>query len=231
MVYSPYTNTLISVSGDATLCIYDTRNHKNNFRSDDQEAELSCVEIFKNNKKVVCGTQEGSMVVFSWDRWEDCNDRFTGHPESIDCILKIDENAMLTGSSDGIIRVVSLHPNKILGVIGDQEEFPVEGIKMNRDGRLLSSYSHDDIIRFWDVSMFADDVDDDEEVEDNIENIEEAIDQTEIEEMEEDLDNDDEMDDNDSDSMDSDDNSSIEQSNYKTKSKYKSKNEEFFKDL
>ena len=54
--------------------------------------------------------------------------RYPGHPESVDCMLKIDESTLLTGSSDGLIRVVSIQPNKILGVVGDHDDFPVEGM-------------------------------------------------------------------------------------------------------
>jgi WD40 repeat protein len=67
-------------------------------------------------------------------------------------MLKVDESTVVTGSSDGLLRVVSLQPNKVLGVIGDHEEFPVEGMCASRDGRVLASFAHDEIVRFWDLS-------------------------------------------------------------------------------
>ena len=155
--------TLISVGGDARLCTYDLRKPSNTFKSDDQEAELQCVQVMKNGRKVVCGTQEGVLLFFSWDKWGDCSDRFPGHPETVDCMMKIDESTVLTGSSDGLIRVVALQPNKVLGVVGDHDEFPVEGMRPSRDGRVLGSFAHDNTVRFWDISMFADDEDDDGE--------------------------------------------------------------------
>ena len=42
-----------------------------------------------------------------------CVDRFPGHPETIDCLLPLDQDSILTGSSDGLIRVLSIHPNKV----------------------------------------------------------------------------------------------------------------------
>ena len=155
--YNPEAGSLISVSGDSTLCMYDLRNKKNHWRSDEQESELQCVQILKAGRKVVAGTQDGVMLLFSWDQWGDCSDRYPGHPEAVDCMQKIDESTVITGSSDGLLRVVSLLPNKILGVIGDHEEFPVEGLSASRDARLLASFAHDEIVRFWDISMFADD--------------------------------------------------------------------------
>ena len=163
-------NTLLSVGGDATLCTYDLRKQKNTNRSDDQEAELQCVMVMKGGKKVICGTQDGVILYFSWGRWGDCSDRFPGHPETVDCLLKLDESTVLTGSSDGLIRVVALQPNKVLGIIGDHEDFPVEGMRCSRDSRILGSFAHDETVRFWDISMFADDDDegDDIDVDDDV---------------------------------------------------------------
>lgn len=113
--------------------------------------------MIKNGKKVVCGTQDGVVLVFSWGRWGDCSDRYPGHPDAVDSMLKVDENTLLTGSSDGMIRVVGVHPNKMLGVVGDHENFPVEGMKYSRDRSLLVSYSHDEVVRFWDINVLKDD--------------------------------------------------------------------------
>jgi WD repeat-containing protein 55 len=155
--YHADATALISVSGDSTLCMYDFKNKKNHVRSDEQESELQCVQVLKGGKKIVAGTQDGVMLLFSWDRWGDCSDRYPGHPEAVDCMWKIDESTVLTGSSDGLIRVVSLHPNKILGVIGDHEDFPVEGLCASREGNLLGSFAHDEVVRFWDISLFTED--------------------------------------------------------------------------
>ena len=155
--YNPHANVLLSVGGDATLCAYELRSKKNSRQSDEQEAELQCVECIKDGRKVVCGTQDGVIITFSWGRWGDCSDRYPGHPESVDCLLKVDESTLLTGSSDGLVRVVQIQPNSILGVIGDHDTFPVEGMGRSHDGNVLCTYAHDEVLRFWDVSMFADD--------------------------------------------------------------------------
>ena len=155
--YNPHANVLLSAGGDATLCAYDLRNKKNNRQSDEQEAELQCVDCIKDGRKVICGTQSGVIIVFSWGRWGDCTDRYPGHPESVDCLLKVDESTVLTGSSDGLVRVVQIQPDNIIGVIGDHDTFPVEGMGRSFDGRVLCTYAHDDVLRFWDLNMFVED--------------------------------------------------------------------------
>ena len=59
-------------------------------------------------------------------------------------MLKIDESTIATGSSDGLIRRRIVQPNKVLGIIGDHEDFPVEGLRPNFDNTILASFAHDD---------------------------------------------------------------------------------------
>ncbi len=64
-------------------------------------------------------TSEGTINVFSWDWFGDCNDRIVGHPGSIDTMIKYDEDTIITGSEDGLIRAVSVLPNKIVAILAD----------------------------------------------------------------------------------------------------------------
>ena len=84
----------------------------------------------KHGRKVLCGTQEGVLDIWTWGRWGDLNDRFPGHPNSVETILKVDEDTVVTGSSDGVLRIVSILPNKLLGILGEHEEFAVEMMRV-----------------------------------------------------------------------------------------------------
>ncbi|KNC87037.1 hypothetical protein SARC_00847 [Sphaeroforma arctica JP610] len=107
ITYHQPTNSVLTTSGDGTLSIFNVKNPRKPFfvqRSDYMDEELLSVCVMKNGKKVVCGTQEGIISIFSWGQWGDCSDRFPGHPLSIDTILPLTEGICLTGSSDGLIR-------------------------------------------------------------------------------------------------------------------------------
>jgi WD40 repeat protein len=39
-------------------------------------------------------------------------------------------------------------PNKLIGVVGEHA-FPIESIKLSRDGKYLGSCSHDNTVKFW----------------------------------------------------------------------------------
>lgn len=47
------------------------------------------------------------------------------------------------------LRVCSLFPNKLIGVLGEHEDFPVEKLRLSPDGTFVASSSHDNSIRFW----------------------------------------------------------------------------------
>ncbi|KAL1916058.1 uncharacterized protein VTP21DRAFT_6062 [Calcarisporiella thermophila] len=151
MTFCEERRSLIVAGGDGYLSVWDIRKPDLVAMSDNQEDELLSVEILKDGKKVVVGSQEGILNLWTWGDWGDVSDRFLGHPNSIDAICRVDEDTIVTGSSDGIIRVIGILPNKFHGIIGEHEDFPVEQIKMSWDKRYLASCSHDAVVRFWDV--------------------------------------------------------------------------------
>jgi hypothetical protein len=100
-------------------------------------------------------------------------DRILGHPSSIDAMVKLDEDTILTGASDGLIRVMQLYPTKVLGIVGEHPEFPIERMAADRTGRVLGTCSHDNTVKLWDIGYLrdegpgdgGDDGDDDDEEE------------------------------------------------------------------
>ena len=171
----PQKNAILSVSGDGTLCMMDVRMNaltkpvlKVKHRSeDDADDELLSVCVLRQGSKVVCGTTSGVLNIYSWGYWNDCSDRFPGHPDSVTSIVAIDDETILTGSSDGIIRVLSIQPNKMLGVLGEHSDFDIERIVLSADKSRLASISHDHTIKLWDSGMLLAEDDDDEQDEDD----------------------------------------------------------------
>ena len=181
--------TMFTTSGDGTLAVHELRKNGNcTFKraSDDQEDELLSLQVIKGGKKVIVGTQEGILDVWSWGTWGDISDRVPGHPSSIDCMVKVDEETLLTGSSDGFIRVVNFFPHKLLYwfggsdsgengtggnasvATGDDEGFPIERMSLSHDRTILATVSHDDDIALWGVDfLFNDNGGDDDDDDDD----------------------------------------------------------------
>ena len=120
---------------------------------------VSCaVAVCKDGKKVVCGSQSGVLALWSWGYWNDCSDRFPGHPESVDALVKFDEDTIITGSSDGLLRVLNILPNKLIGVLGEHaDDMPVERLALSQDRAVLASMSHNSCVKLWDMSVLQDD--------------------------------------------------------------------------
>lgn len=133
--------------------------------SDQIEDELLSIELVKNGKKAIVGTQDGVLSLWSWGDWGDYNDRIIGHPNSIEAICKLDEDTVATGSSDGIIRLVTVLPNEFQGALGDHgEDMPIENLRLSHDKKYLVSSGHDDTLQFWDVAhLFAEEEEGEEE--------------------------------------------------------------------
>ena len=150
------------------------------------------------------------LHTYKWGEWSDCSDRFPGHPESIDAIVAVDADTILTGSSDGLLRVVTIQvrlcartlkaytrslcflraltqvgsaglpvlhvqPHKLVGVLGDHGDFPIETMALREPSdslpaTLLASASHDSVVKFWNLDEMldvSDDVDEDEDSDDD----------------------------------------------------------------
>ena len=166
---------LVSSSGDGTLAAYNLRRGKLELRSDQLEDELLSCALVKNGKLVLCGSQGGVLHTYKWGEWADCSDRIPGHPTSIDCLAVLDEDTVLTGSSDGMVRLCTIQPHKLMGVLGDHGENPIEEMIVRWPNEssaisplppMLATTAHDGLVKFWDLSKILA-VDDDEAAEDS----------------------------------------------------------------
>lgn len=82
----------------------------------------------------------------------------------MDALCLFDEDTLITGSSDGGVRVVSILPNQLLSFLGPHarddsgiDDLPVERLALSGDKRLLASVAHDDCVQIWDLKQLHDD--------------------------------------------------------------------------
>ena len=101
LLYTDRGKCLVSASTDGYLAVYDLRRGRLDARSDNQEDELLCLALLKGGKKLVCGTQEGVVGIWSWGSFGDVSDRLLGHAASVDAVVPFDDSTLLTGGADG----------------------------------------------------------------------------------------------------------------------------------
>jgi WD repeat-containing protein 55 len=154
-------NMLLTSANDGHLGVFDLRMNKLYAMSDNFEEDLTALVICKYQKKVLVSSGEGIINIFSWDWFGDCKDRIVGHPNSIDTMIKYDEDTVITGGEDGLIRAVSVLPNKIIAILSDPTEqdegeiFHIQRVALSHDKCLLASISLDDIVKIIDVSQLG----------------------------------------------------------------------------
>lgn len=159
----PGKHKVLTTAGDGKLGVWDLKKGiKLEALSDDVEEELSCMAMMKNGSKIVCGSQEGVLNLFSWGDFGDVSDRYPCSNDSIDCIVKVDEDRILTAGGDGVIRHVELLPHRLLNVVGKVPgpggigAGSVSSMTVSSDSCVLASAGIDAVVRFWDVAdLFA----------------------------------------------------------------------------
>ncbi|XP_071926776.1 WD repeat-containing protein 55-like isoform X3 [Coffea arabica] len=71
--------------------------------------------------------QDWLKIVYSWGFFKHCSDRFVDlFPNSVDALLKLDEDRVITGSENRLISMVGILPNKIIQPIAEHSEYPIE---------------------------------------------------------------------------------------------------------
>ncbi|KAJ8751257.1 hypothetical protein K2173_016438 [Erythroxylum novogranatense] len=152
MTFASDSSKLLATSGDGTLSVCNLRSNKVQTRSEFSEEELLSIVIMKNGRKVVCGSQNGTLILYSWGFFKDCSDRFVGlSPNSIDALLKLDEDRVITGSENGLISLVGILPNRIIQPLAEHSEYPIERLAFSHDRKFLGSISHDQMLKLWDL--------------------------------------------------------------------------------
>ncbi|KAF9613107.1 hypothetical protein IFM89_005586 [Coptis chinensis] len=170
MTYAADSLKLLGTSGDGTLSVCSLRKNKVLTQSEFSEDEPLSIVLMKNGRKVICGTQNGVLLLYSWGYFKDCSDRFTGfQSNSIDVLLKLDEDRVITGTENGLISgphifafylltpslfkssLIGILPNRIIQPIAEHSEYPVERLAYSHDRKFLGSISHDQMLKLWDL--------------------------------------------------------------------------------
>ena len=83
--------------------------------------------------------------------------RYPGHPDSVEKLVRFDDDTVLSGGGDGVVRALSVLPNSLLAVLGSHgEEQSVQDMALSHDQRLLATVAHDDSVQLWDLAMLHD---------------------------------------------------------------------------
>jgi WD40 repeat protein len=125
-------SSLVVASGDGALSVYDMRRPPHGrlklvAATPTFDDDLLSLALLGSGERAVGGTLSGALNVYNMS-FADADenepdmarfiDRFFGHPESVSAILAVEEHGVvLTGSSDGLVRVIDPSKKVFLGVL------------------------------------------------------------------------------------------------------------------
>lgn len=140
MLFFSEVNQLISASGDTCLGVFDLRANGVVDYSEPRKDELSCIAFVPETQDIIAGTANGMLPVWRYNGWRRPYDVYDQHPRDCDCIQTYNDNVVLTGAYDGLIRVLQIHPVKRnLCQLGGNDGL----VHKSRDGISKLRISHD----------------------------------------------------------------------------------------
>lgn len=146
---------ILIASEDGSLTSFDFQNRKFHMQSEEYEEELTCLGLFRHETKLLAGTSKGKLLLFNWNEFGLHSDIFPGPNSTINDMVPITENIVVTACEDGNLRATHLFPHRHLGVVG-QHNLPIECIDICNDGTFIASSGHNNDVRFWNIEYFDD---------------------------------------------------------------------------
>eukprot|EP01080_Neovahlkampfia_damariscottae_P007298 gene7298-11617_t len=151
-------------SGDGCLTSYNMNMREYHTTSESLEDDILSTLVLQDGQTIACGTTSGKINLFSKRNIWESSDAFTLEFGSIDCLLYIDNEMFLAGSSNGEVHNFKVNPKRVISKICEHDiEQPISKLSLSRDGKFMSSCG-DDVVKFWDSSfLYGVESDDDEQ--------------------------------------------------------------------
>ncbi|GAW81294.1 WD domain, G-beta repeat domain containing protein [Plasmodium gonderi] len=147
----------VVVSCGGHLALFDILNKKkisSHSISTEHNDEFLCSKLLAHNSKIVCTTMNGYIAIFSKQPWANMEGKIKASKDMISTFVKLDEYTILFGTSDGIIKLAHILPNKIGDVIATEEGGEsVEKLTINKKKNLFASISHNTSIHFYPIHV------------------------------------------------------------------------------
>lgn len=121
----------------------------------DPDDELLSVSSIKHDSRIVCGSQTGNLHIFTHGKFEEPSDRISGCPSSVDALIKFDEDTVISGSEDGLIRLINVQPHNTFGTLNRATDTPVERLAHLLGRQSVISVAHENAVQIHDVSFLV----------------------------------------------------------------------------
>jgi len=142
-------------TGGGQICTYDFRAKK--FVGHDVANDAEFTALCALGDYLVSGDILGTFHMYKWSNVSNKVGQYSPMKKKIPVnkITNVTDHIIATGWDDGTLRAYNLNPNMYLGNIGNHQ-LAVESIDVSAEGDLIASISHDETVRFWNISFLED---------------------------------------------------------------------------
>lgn len=141
--------------GDGSLTTIDLKNRQFHMQSEEYEEEFTCLGLFRSETKLLAGSSKGKLYLFNWNEFGYHSDMFPNVKTTINTMIPITEDIVVTACEDGNLRATQLFPHKNLGIVG-QHGLSIESIDISNNGEFIASASLENDVKFWNIKYFED---------------------------------------------------------------------------
>ena len=106
LIYNGPKKSLISVSGDGSLKVFDLKRAKQCGQSEGLEEEMLCAIFSENSTRIYVGTERGTLNVFNWGFFGVPSQRLKGLKSPVNCIVDIGGNTLIAGTAKGSLSMI-----------------------------------------------------------------------------------------------------------------------------
>lgn len=146
---------LLVTSGDGYLTTLNIGARKLYAQSEPYEEELTCLNTFRGDSKLVVGTSKGNMYSFNWGQFGYHCYKYPGEKFSIEHMIPITERICVVAGDNGDVEVRYLYPYVKICTLGKHNK-GIESMDINWNGELIATSSHNNDLRFWSVKFLED---------------------------------------------------------------------------
>ena len=141
-------NQLISSSEDKTIKVWDHQTRKCTKTIQCHDQPLSCLAIFDDGSRLISGSPNGSILMWSLETGEDVT--LNTHGQAITGLAIYDNNTLVSAANDECIRLWDLEKMEcLISLRGHQKE--ILSLIVNKATKQIFSGGVDKTVRCWDV--------------------------------------------------------------------------------
>ncbi|PWZ09559.1 WD repeat-containing protein 55 [Zea mays] len=145
-------STIATGDDEGCIKVWDTRERSccNSFEVHDDY--ISDMTYVAETNQILATSGDGTLSVNNLRRNKVRSRSEFSEDELLSLVLmKLDEDTLVSGSSDGVIRLVGILPNRIKQPLAEHSEYPIEALALSNDKKYLGSISHDKMLKLWDL--------------------------------------------------------------------------------